>query len=90
LDVSHRVYLDPNVKLGDTVVDDDDEEGDEGDEDEVIERTSKPKSIWLGPNLSSDSGKRAMKAFLPGDTFNFPKSVDLLRQCIQLDWAVNS
>jgi adenine-specific DNA-methyltransferase len=83
LDVSHRVYLDPTIKLGDTIIEDDDEE-DEGDEDEVIERTSKPKSIWLGPNFSSDSGKRSMKAFLPGDTFNYPKSVDLLRQCVQI------
>jgi adenine-specific DNA-methyltransferase len=85
LDVSHRVYLDPSIKLGDTIIDDDEEE-EEGDEDEgeVVERTSKPKSIWLGPNLSSDSGKRSMKAFLPGDTFNFPKSVDFLRQCIQI------
>ncbi len=83
LDVSHRVYLDPTIKLGDTILDDDDGE-DDGDEDQVIERTSKPKSIWLGPNLSSDSGKRAMKEFLPGETFSFPKSVDLLRQCIQI------
>ena len=83
LDVSHRVYLDPTVTLGDTAIDDDDEDN-EGDEDEVIERTSKPKSIWLGPNFSSDSGKRSMKLFLPGDVFSFPKSVDLLRQCIQI------
>ncbi len=83
LDVSHRLYLDPTVKLGDTIMQDDDEE-DEGEEDEIIERTSKPKSIWIGPNFSSDNGKRAMKAFLPGDTFSFPKSVDLLRQCIQI------
>lgn len=89
LDVSHRVYLDPTIKLGGALLDDDEDdsdgdEEDEGDEDEVIERTSKPKSIWLGPNFSSDSGKRAMKTFLPGDTFSFPKSVDLLRQCIQI------
>jgi adenine-specific DNA-methyltransferase len=83
LDVSHRVYLDSAVKLGNIIVEDDDVE-EESDEDEVIERTSKPKSIWLGPNFSSDSGKRAMKAFLPGDTFSFPKSVELLRQCIQI------
>jgi adenine-specific DNA-methyltransferase len=85
LDVSHRVYLDPTIKLDDTIVDDEEEEEEkEEDEEEVIERTSKPKSIWLGPNFSSDSGKRSMKAFLPGDTFNFPKSVDLLRQCVQI------
>jgi adenine-specific DNA-methyltransferase len=80
LDVEHRIYLDPNIKLNDAPVEDDDAD----DEDDVVERTSKPKSIWLSPSFSSDSGKRAMKEFLPGDTFNFPKSVELLRQCIQI------
>jgi adenine-specific DNA-methyltransferase len=28
-----------------------------------------------------------MKALLPGDTFDFPKSVDLLRQCVQICMA---
>lgn len=90
LDVEHRVYLDPTIKLSDTTVDDGDEDDDVGDEgegegeDDVVERTSKPKSIWLAPSLSSDSGKRAMKELLPGDTFSFPKSVELLRQCIQI------
>lgn len=83
LDVEHRVYLDPNIKLSDAPIEDDEEDG-EGDEDYVVERTSKPKSIWLGPSFSSDSGKRVLKEFLPGDTFSFPKSVDLLRQCIQI------
>ena len=82
-DVSHRVYLDSNIKLSETTIDDNDEI-DEDDEDEIIERTAKPKSVWLGPNFSSDSGKRSLKALLPGDTFSFPKSVDLLRQCIQI------
>jgi len=83
LDVEHRVYLDPSVKLGDALLDEDDNE-EESEDDDVVERTSKPKSIWLGPSFSSDSGKRAMKEFLPGETFSFPKSVDLLRQCIQI------
>ncbi len=82
LDIEHRVYLDPNIKLGDAPAEDENE--DEDNEDDVIERTSKPKSVWLGPSFSSDSGKRAMKEFLPGETFSFPKSVELLRQCIQI------
>ena len=86
LDVSHRIYLDPTITLDNTSIEDEDEEED-GDEVETIERTSKPKSIWLGPHFSSDSGKRSMKALLPGDTFDFPKSVDLLRQCIQIGMA---
>jgi len=83
LDVDHRVYLDPNVRLNDSLLEDCDDEDDDN-EDDVVERTSKPKSIWIGPSFSSDSGKRAMKELLPGDTFSFPKSVDLLRQCIQI------
>jgi len=83
LDVEHRIYLDPSIMLNGTTTEDEYDD-DEGDEEEVVERTSKPKSIWIGPSFSSDSGTRAMKEFLPGESFNFPKSVELLRQCIQM------
>lgn len=78
LDVEHRVYLDASIAI--------DDEPDEDDEDEegVIERTSKPKSVWFGGEFSSDSGKRALKALMPGDSFDFPKSIDFLRTCILL------
>ncbi len=82
LDVEHRVYLDPSISLSGTPTTE--EEEDEEDGEEIIERTSKPKSIWLSPSFSSDSGKRAMKEFLPGEAFNFPKSLELLRQCVQI------
>jgi len=75
LDVEHRLYLDASI-----AVDDDEDEDDEGS----IERTSKPKSVWLGGELSSDSGKRALKEFALGDVFDFPKSIDFLRTCILL------
>ncbi|MDO8771985.1 MAG: site-specific DNA-methyltransferase [Burkholderiaceae bacterium] len=78
LDVEHRLYLDTSIAIDDEVEDDDDE--DEG----AIERTSKPKSIWFGGEFSSDSGKRAMKELLPGDVFDFPKSIDFMRTCILL------
>jgi adenine-specific DNA-methyltransferase len=78
LDVEHRLYLDASI----TVEDDYDEEDD--DDDEVIERTSKPKSIWLGGEFSTDSGKRALKALMPGESFDFPKSIEFLRTCILL------
>jgi adenine-specific DNA-methyltransferase len=52
--------------------------------DPAMERTSKPKSVWLGGEFSSDSGKRALKELLPGDTFDFPKSVDFIRTCVLL------
>jgi adenine-specific DNA-methyltransferase len=82
LDVDHRVYLDPTIKLNDTPIEDSDD--DESDEDDIVERSSKPKSIWISPSFSSDRGKRALKEFLPGETFSFPKSVELLRQCLQI------
>lgn len=78
LDVEHRVYLDPSI-----AVDDEPDEIDDDDE-ESIERTSKPKSIWLGGEFSTDSGKRALKELLPGESFDFPKSIDFLRTCILL------
>lgn len=84
LDVEHRVYLDPSVSCGTTLEDEEDEEEDDCGEEDIIFRTSKPKSIWIGPQFSSDSGKRSLKEFLPGDSFSFPKSVELLRQCVQL------
>ena len=77
LDVEHRVYLDTSIAI------DDEEEEDEDDED-VVERTSKPKSVWLGGEFSTDSGKRALKELLPGESFDFPKSIDFLRTCILL------
>lgn len=81
LDVDHRVYLDASL-----AVEDDIEVGEEDsdDDDEPIERTSKPKSVWLGGEFSSDSGMRALKALLPGKVFDFPKSIDFLRTCVLL------
>ncbi|WP_308324103.1 site-specific DNA-methyltransferase [Serratia marcescens] len=79
LDIEHRVYLDASVEVNDWLEDGDDEE-DEG----AIERTSKPKSVWFGGEFSTDNSKRALKALLPGEVFDFPKSIDFLRTCILL------
>ena len=78
LDVEHRVYLDTSIAI------DDDDEEDEDEDDATFERTSKPKSIWLGGEFSSDSGKRALKSLMPGDAFDFPKSLDFMRTCVLL------
>ena len=89
----HRLYLDPTVSLGDESDDDevgdseiesDDLEDDEDDEEESVERVSKPKSFWLGGEFSSDRGKRVFKAVLPDKKFDFPKSVDLIKQCLRM------
>lgn len=78
LDAEHRVYLDTSIAVGDE--EDEDDEDDEG----AVERTSKPKSVWFGGEFSTDSGKRALKELLPGDSFDFPKSVEFLRTCVLL------
>jgi len=77
--VEHRVYLDPTIVIGGANEEDEDDSQDE----DVIERTTKPKSFWMGGEFSSDSGKRVLKEILPGSTFDFPKSVDLIKQCLQ-------
>jgi adenine-specific DNA-methyltransferase len=83
LDVEHRLYLDTSIAI-------EEETGEEDDDDEnTIERTSKPKSVWLGGEFSSDSGKRALKELLPGETFDFPKSIDFMRTCILLSTSGN-
>lgn len=83
LDVDHRLYLDPSIAIDDDA--DEEEEDDEG----AIERTSKPKSIWFGGEFSTDSGKRSLKALMPGESFDFPKSIDFLRTCILLGTSGN-
>lgn len=84
LDVEHRVYLDTSI-----AIEDDAEEEDSDDDDVAIERTSKPKSVWLGGEFSTDSGKRSLKELLPGDSFDFPKAVDFVRTCVLLGSSGN-
>ncbi len=92
LGAEHRLYLDPTVSLGDESDDDEGDEeiesddllDDEDDEEDIVERVSKPKSFWLGGEFSSDRGKRVFKAVLPENKFDFPKSVDLIKQCLRM------
>jgi len=83
LDVEHRLYLDASVAIED--IDDEDDDS----EEDVVERTSKPKSIWFGGAFSTDSGKRSLKELLPGDSFDFPKSIEFLRNCVLLGSSAN-
>ena len=84
LDVEHRLYLDATIVLG-AETDDDQDEEDEG----TVERTSKPKSVWIGGEFSSDSGKRTLKELLPGAAFDFPKSLELIRTCVLMGTSKN-
>jgi adenine-specific DNA-methyltransferase len=76
------------VTVGDsapTLIDEEeeDEESDEGEE-EVVERTNKPKSVWFGGSLSTDTGNRIFKELLAPNVWEFPKSVELLKNCVRM------
>ncbi len=70
----------PSVRLGASEA----EEEEEDEDADSLERSSKPKSVWIGGQLSSDSGKRSVKALMPGEAFDFPKSVDLIRNVVTM------
>jgi len=84
--IEHRIYLDPSITVGTSTL----EEEDEDDDDEIVERSSKPKSIWIGGEFSTDSGKRAVKAAVKNFSFDFPKSVELIGRCMQMATAKNA
>ena len=81
---SYRVYLNPDAQLGEPSSDDEDEieDIDEGDESEseAVERTSKSKSFWTGPELSTDGANKMLKAIMygAGMKFDYPKPVSLI------------
>ncbi|QIH74560.1 site-specific DNA-methyltransferase [Brevundimonas mediterranea] len=78
VDVEHRVYLDASISVGEGKDADDDE--DEGG----FERSAKPKSIWLGGSLSSDTAKRVVKDLGFGDAFDTPKALDHIQNIVTL------
>ena len=45
-------------------------------------RVSKPKSIWFGPELSTDAATKALKALIPEVSDFTPKPVDLLKNLV--------
>ncbi|MHC2552300.1 site-specific DNA-methyltransferase [Bradyrhizobium elkanii] len=48
-------------------------------ENDGEERVAKPKSIWMGPELSTDAATKSLKSLVPG-TENFtPKPVELMK-----------
>jgi hypothetical protein len=88
--VSYRVYLNPDLapkSAGANVVDDnDDEEDDEFDETtgEPIERSTKPKSFWWGPEFSTDRASKHLKKIIGSKIFDYPKPVDFIRRIIHM------
>jgi len=43
----------------------------------------KPKSFWMGSEFSSDSGTKALKEIISDVNFNNPKSVELIKYCLE-------
>jgi adenine-specific DNA-methyltransferase len=79
-DFDYRVYLNP---IASETIDDD---GDDGDdiEEENLERASKPKSLWTGPEFSTDVGRRTVKELMPDGEFSYPKPVAFIQRILQL------
>jgi len=84
--VSYRVYLD--AEREDALFDDDPEDFSEDFDDETedpIERTTKPKSFWWGPELSTDNAGKHLKEMFGGKKpFEYPKSVSLLKRILHM------
>ena len=74
--VMHRVYLNPSLNPVSLGNDEEDEETDE--------RSSKSKSFWLGGELSSDVGRRQLKDLFKTAYFDYPKSVDFIINILHL------
>lgn len=85
---SYRVYLNPDAQLGEPSSDDEDEikDIDEVDDDEGAERTSKSKSFWTGPELSTDGANKILKAIMSGTgmKFDYPKPVPLIERILAI------
>lgn len=75
--VAYRVFLQDTSC---TPIDGDDDL--EEDEEDFTSTGSIPKSIWMGGEFSTDSGKRSFKKLIPETPLEYPKAVELLKRCI--------
>jgi adenine-specific DNA-methyltransferase len=75
-DVQHRVYLNPAV-LSDPI-------DEEADDDDNIQRTSKPKSFWWGGDISTDVASREFKRLFPGLNPDYPKSPYFIEKILHM------
>ncbi|QGM99475.1 site-specific DNA-methyltransferase [Methylocystis parvus] len=74
-DISHRVYLNKDIE-GDI--------DEESDDDDNIQRTSKPKSFWWGGENSTDVASREFKILFPGLNPDYPKSPFLMEKIVHM------
>ena len=84
--VSYRIYLDQQRE--DELFEDDPEDFSEDYDDETgeaIERTTKPKSFWWGPEISTDNAGKQLKDIFGGKKpFEYPKSVALIERILHM------
>jgi adenine-specific DNA-methyltransferase len=85
--ISYRVYLNPELApkpAGFEEDEDEDDDDDYNDEGEPIERSTKPKSFWWGPEFSTDRASKHLRRILGAKLFDYPKPVDLIRRIIHM------
>lgn len=52
--------------------------------------TTKPKTLWLDHELNNENGKEVFREIFGRHIFDFPKSVDLIKKCVELGTGHNS
>lgn len=84
--VSYRVYLDAEREDALFQDDPDDYTEDYDDEtEEAVERTTKPKSFWWGPDLSTDNAGKALRDIFDGKkVFEYTKPVPLVQKILHM------
>jgi len=87
--ISYRVYLNPELApkdAGEAEEEDEDDENDDFDDatGEPIDRSTKPKSFWWGPEFSTDRAGKYLKKIIGSKAFDYPKPVDLIRRIIHM------
>ncbi|EEX08348.1 site-specific DNA-methyltransferase [Ruegeria lacuscaerulensis ITI-1157] len=84
--LSYRIYLD--VDREESLFEDDPEDYSEDYDDETgeaIERTTKPKSFWWGPELSTDNAGKQLKDIFDGrKPFDYPKPISLVQKIMHM------
>lgn len=84
--VSYRVYLDADRERA--IFDEPLDEPEDDYDDETgapVERTTKPKSFWWGPELSTDNAGKHLKEMFGGKKpFEYPKSVSLITKLLHM------
>lgn len=51
--------------------------------------TTKAKALWLEKEINNENGKEILKKLFGKHTFDFPKSVELVKKCLTLSMPLN-